>query len=281
MNKNDYYDSMHARARFLTERIGQLETLLKKLPKGSLEIRKKGNHILYYLRNEDKKTYLAKEKEASAHLIYQLAAKKYLQQMIIGLREEAEAIKKYIQCFVEKDRCKELLDKHPDLERILSPLIGRMNQKGEFWANASFESTAGYEENRIHQGCDGKYYRSKSEAIIADALYERRIPFRYEWDKKIDDRIYHIDFTIMHPETEELIYWEHCGRMDDPQYAFGILQKLKNFEKADIILDKNLILTFETMRTPFSGRTADKMVERWFGKNLFDAEKIDFAKTEV
>ena len=58
--------------------------------------------------------------------------------------------------------------------------------------------------------------RSKSEAMIEQALFYANIPYRYECKLELDNKILYPDFTMLHPETKEKYYWEHMGMMDNP-----------------------------------------------------------------
>ena len=64
--------------------------------------------------------------------------------------------------------------------------------------------------------------RSKSEAMIAMSLYVQKIPYRYECELKLGSITLFPDFTIRHPETGEIFYWEHFGMMDKPDNGCSI-----------------------------------------------------------
>ena len=64
----------------------------------------------------------------------------------------------------------------------------------------------------------GEMVRSKSEAMILMLLEYSGIPYRYECRLDIDRKAYYPDFTIRHPYTGEIFYWEHVGMLDDPSY---------------------------------------------------------------
>ena len=132
------------------------------------------------------------------------------------------------------------------------------------WEEEEYPSTAEHPEHLIHPGPKGKMYRSKSEASIATVLHRHGIPFRYEWDKDINGVTYHIDFTIRHPKTGQIIYWEHCGGMDKDGYSANVGTKIKDYESAGIFPDRNLILSFESKQFPFEYGMAEEIVERWF-----------------
>ena len=59
----------------------------------------------------------------------------------------------------------------------------------------------------------GIIVRSKSEVIIATALYDNNIKFEYEKAIKISDVIYYPDFTV-EKKNGDIILWEHLGLID-------------------------------------------------------------------
>ena len=79
----------------------------------------------------------------------------------------------------------------------------------------------------IHKTIPGILVRSKSEALIINALFEHKIPFRYECLLQIQNVSIYPDFTIRHPVTGEVYYWEHFGMMDNENYAHNVYSKLQ------------------------------------------------------
>jgi hypothetical protein len=74
-----------------------------------------------------------------------------------------------------------------------------------------------YEEGKIHRTLSEYMVRSKSEVIIANMLFERGIPFKYEVPLFAPDGTFYLpDFTITWNGEEW--YWEHLGLMEDENY---------------------------------------------------------------
>ena len=256
------YDNAITEYRRLGKKTELLEQAIDKLPPGSLEWARRGERFRFYQREDGKKRFLSAKKEKE--LLEDLAKKKYLQKMLMDTRNEKEAIGKYLRTHKKEDHAGDLLIGNPHLNEILSPLFKPLDEKQREWAEVDYPSTANYPEYLIHPGPCGKMFRSKSEAMIAHVLYRHRLAYRYEWDKEINGVVYHIDFTIRHPETDEFIFWEHCGRMDKDGYAVNIGTKIKEFESAGIFPDRNLILTFESRRFPFEIGMAEDIAQKWF-----------------
>lgn len=75
------------------------------------------------------------------------------------------------------------------------------------------------EDRLIHRTERGDLVRSKSELVIADKLYARRVDYVYEQRLILSEgRVRYPDFTIADHASGITYYWEHLGLLDDPQY---------------------------------------------------------------
>ena len=88
-----------------------------------------------------------------------------------------------------------------------------------------------YEEGKIHETLSSHMVRSKSEVIIANRLFERKIPFKYEYPlfADADGTFYLPDFTVT--VNGEDYYIEHLGRLDDKAYRAHWDKKEKWYNK--------------------------------------------------
>lgn len=110
----------------------------------------------------------------------------------------------------------------------------------------------------------GNILRSKSEVIIDMSLTQARIPFRYECQLIIGETILYPDFTILHPHTRKIFYWEHFGMMDVPEYAFHAFSKLQLYQTSGIIPSINLITTYETKDHPLDPELVSNIINYHF-----------------
>lgn len=102
-----------------------------------------------------------------------------------------------------------------------------------------------YEDKLVHKTSRGELVRSKSEVIIADLLDAHGIDYEYEPELKLEGKIKRPDFKIEDYDTGVVWYWEHCGMMDDPQYARRWEEKKACYKKNGIEEGKNLIVTYD------------------------------------
>ena len=102
-------------------------------------------------------------------------------------------------------------------------------------------------EKLVNSTYFGLKTRSKSEAIIAEALY--RAGFSVYYEKKIilydefgNQKTAYLDFVV--PLTVEYeMGWEHNGLLDDDAYLERNVEKLRLYHLNGIYQPKNLIVT--------------------------------------
>lgn len=134
----------------------------------------------------------------------------------------------------------------------------------EIWKNAEYERNTNYPEKLNVKGTQGKLLRSKSEAIIDRILYNAGIPFHYEEKLVLKNTFFYPDFTIRHPRTGAVYYWEHFGMMDNQDYINNSCIKLRTYCENGIVPSVNLILTYETLEHPLGIDDVEWLVSRYF-----------------
>lgn len=130
-------------------------------------------------------------------------------------------------------------------------------------------------EKLVHTTRRGDMVSSKSEIIIADALFELENAgkIRYAFERPLSDSKggYRLpDFTI--EKDQETWYWEHCGMMDSAEYVARWKQKLDWYEnelKVTVWSADNpagrLIVTEETRASGFDSNGTHQLIEKLFG----------------
>ena len=95
------------------------------------------------------------------------------------------------------------------------------------------------EKNLIHQTARGEAVRSKSEVIVADALFEKKLTYEYERALTIDGVTRYPDFTIVDDDLGQTFYWEHLGMLWNNRYRERWEEKLDWYAKHGIRPFKN------------------------------------------
>lgn len=121
-----------------------------------------------------------------------------------------------------------------------------------------------YEAGLIHKTARGELVRSKSEVIIADALYDSNIDYVYEKELSLgDDGIKIPDFTIDDAESGTTFYWEHCGMMTDYSYRSRWDAKRELYEKHGIKEGENLIVSYDSENGSIDSQAIRKLIKQY------------------
>ena len=81
---------------------------------------------------------------------------------------------------------------------------------------------------------------------------------------KVGNKIIHPDFTILRMSDRKILYYEHCGKMDDADYKENMVERANDYSEAGIVLGDRLFYTFESDMTPLDIRTLDRITETHF-----------------
>lgn len=256
------FERMRAERSRIQNQLDQISHELKNLPEGKIICAKNQNNWKWYHSDGKSHTYIPKSQRSYAE---KLAVKKYLSTLSDELSQEKKAIDSYLRHHdANPHTSTELLTNHPGYHELLNPYFSSFSQELSDWTLAPYEHNQAYPEHLKVKTSSGIFVRSKSEALIDMVLYKNRIPFRYECALHLDDTTLFPDFTIKHPETGELFYWEHFGKMDEIAYCKNSYQKLYLYSTHGIFPSINLIVTLETLDNPLSSEVIEKLVEHYF-----------------
>ena len=230
-------------------------------PEGKLRVARSKGKSQYYWILDSKDTsgkYIRKENRKLAE---SLAQKNYNNKLVLSINQELEALQKYLDIL---EHSPETIYDNLTQERkkLVSPSITSDETHQRMWQEMPYETDLFYPETKIYETKQGEKVRSKSEMMIADAYYDLGIPYRYEAKLELGPGQYkYPDFTALKKKTREIIFHEHFGLLDDEKYRLANLQKINQYQKAGIVLGKNLIVTYETEEVPFDIKTIRQMLQ--------------------
>lgn len=246
----------------LQQQISSLQNQLADYPEGKLICCHHNSHFKYYLSNGHTKEYIPKSNQ---QLAQKLAEKKYISNTLKHLTIQKKALDSYLKHYHQNmQEQNKLLNELPGYSKLLRSCFSPSSPELQEWMDSPYEHNPRHPENLIHKTSSGNLVRSKSEAMIAHFLYTHKIPFRYECALYLNGLVLYPDFTILHPDTGDLYYWEHFGMMDNPVYCKNMATKLHTYSQNSILPSINLILTCETQNEPLASETVIKTIEHYF-----------------
>ena len=242
--------------------IENIEKKLKVLPEGRIVVRRQNGNVYYYFaKPKTKDRYLTK---ADSALISQLLQKRYLKEVLKAAKNELVALSKMLTLYPE-DLPEELYKKLPEeLRTGVEPVILGNEQDAREWMNEPFIGKPFKDDAPVYKTIKGERVRSKSEVMIADRMFFRGVPYKYECPIMIEGQVIHPDFTMKRMSDNKLIYHEHCGRMDDPEYVNDLVERVNLYNQAGIMQGNRLTFSFETADKPLDNRVIDRLIDEFF-----------------
>lgn len=253
----------------------QMESLLKKAKdmnidktKGYLSISTSKNftryYHYYYENNKLVKKYIRKKDRKLAKVLAQKTYNdKVIKELENNLRFINTIIKKYDADILDKIYKSNSIQK----QDLIKPIIETKDQFIDRWVYEEFESNPYNFYGSIIKSKKGERVRSKSEKILADILYDKGIPYRYEARLSLSNYCTkYPDFTILNPNTLEIIYLEHFGAMDVADYAKEAISKIQLYAESGIFLGFNFFATFETKDEITNYETFSKLIDKIINK---------------
>ena len=255
-----------------------------------------GRPAFFYRTKDGKQVYLNHTNEK---LIRKLASDYYERKMkAIALREK----KQIDSCIAILEKDKEISDVDNTSKLIPEAVIEYAvlsELTAEGYARKWQNSNNVVKKRRSHKQDDyhkyktlrGEYVGSKSEVIIADRLFVKGIPYHYEIaftpeaiiDKSrpvIDETgrllgyeaigfgpdspdTLHPDFYVLNKRTRKAYFWEHLGKMDDPEYCRKNFNRFMRILDAGYVIGEDLLVTHEDSKNPLMTESIDRIIERY------------------
>lgn len=243
----------------IDNRIKFLENTIRKIRKHSLKpgdmnikIRTKGNHFYYYLWN-----YNGEGRTVKYVKVGDLKRVKEIAQYDYESKLQSEAVKELEDLRLFKQKLVKYSDVYSELAPARKALVEPVNlpddEFAERWQAVQYKEYPESEERpKKYTTNRGEKVRSKSELIIANLLYEKGIPYRYEYSLRVKGRIFRPDFVVLNKRTRKEYVWEHLGMADDPDYILHNLTKFDLLIGNGFVLGDNLLVTHESTRNPLS-----------------------------
>lgn len=242
----------------------RVEKSIEQAPKGILRISKSNDCVQYYVRRNKKDRcgrYLDKE---NRKLAYKLAQKEYEAQVLKVIEEQKGKLQRLLSQINTNDIANIYEQLSPERQKLVQPYVLPNEQYIAQWENIIYQGKE-FDKNAPEIYTErGERVRSKSEKILADKFYMLGIPYRYEYPLHLQGYgIVHPDFLILNKKTRKEYYWEHLGKMDDPEYCKKAIKKIGSYQRNHIFQGKKLLLTYETSTYPLNMKSVDDLINEF------------------
>ncbi|WP_408070739.1 hypothetical protein [Butyrivibrio sp. JL13D10] len=241
-----------------------VDVQLENVPGGSLRISSTGK-FTQYMHCTEKNGIFQKQgeylKKEEIGLARELAQKTYNQKIKKIVDKRLRQIQTLNKDYSDEEIAVIYDRLIPKRKALINPVEEPWEQKVSRWKSIPYNGK-GFKEGTIEiYSKKGERVRSKSEKILADMFYDRGIEYKYECPLMLKGYgIVYPDFTFLSKKTHKEIYWEHDGRMDDPEYAEKAIKKVDLYTKNGILPGQRLIVTFETSNYALNTAVAEQLI---------------------
>ena len=265
---------MLKREHWLRDLKQNLETSIQNAPLGNLKIINCRGVEQYYLDSAETRTSYPNGKylrKSDFELAGKLAQRNYDEKLL----SEVEKQLKNIQNIIKKYEKQEIVQ----VEELYS-VYDRMSPSRKKMVDARIISDKEYVNQwsaKIYSGKDfaegqAEIYtekkervRSKSEKIIADMLYHKNIPYKYECPINLKGlEMIYPDFTCLRLADRKTILWEHLGMMTDPIYCQKAMKKIDIYAKNGFIQGRDIRYTFESEKYSLNTMSVENLINQMF-----------------
>lgn len=276
LRKDQMLPLLNERIRDLSSAIKQMERLLKNVPSDHLRVSPHNGSFQYYLvtKESGKKGFFIPKR--NWNVAKQIAQRDYDRLLLESLYDQLKALQVCAANYHPDaaEGCWSRL--HPARCKITQPRLISDDEYAEEWQEVEYHGRPFEKNAPVLSSARGDRVRSKSEVIIANALFHFNIPYRYEFPHRLrasslfrdgcsKKKAITIspDFTCLNKKNRKEFIWEHFGLIDDPAYASNMALKLEEFQRNGFFPGENLIMTFETSERPLDYETVEMLVRKY------------------
>ena len=262
----------------LRERMAELDSAMAVLSKrisrapcGVLNVSPHRGRYQYYrmtAKTGRKGEFIPEEKMSVAAA---LAQRDYDKKMLAELQKQYAALERCLARYDVAPVENGFAALHLARRSLVAPLIYPDDDYVSRWNSVEYAGRRFEADAPMLMTARGERVRSKSELIIADALFRRGIPYRYEFPHKLrlvgiggvgrGRVVVYPDFTCLNVRTRQEFVWEHFGLIDVPEYCQNMASKMEMYLQNGFCVGKNFLMTTETRERPLNSMMVEAMLE--------------------
>ena len=264
INAEDLRKDLEVRKYRIEKLMIRLNKRINAAPPGFLRITKSHNHKQFYhtiMPNEKPGTYISCNNQS---LPARLAQKDYDIKLLEVLKQQQKTIDRFLKDF-DPDAAKQVYEKLNSTRKLLvTPEFISDEEYVKRWMSVPYTRPPFKENTPEYYTAKGERVRSKSEILIADALFRHNIPYRCEFPVYSGGVIYAApDFNCMNVRLRKEYYWEHLGKMGDEEYMDNNKDKLDKYALEPDFDETKLIITMETGNKPLNTKVVEEKIRKY------------------
>ncbi len=245
----------------------QKENSLSRAPAGRLRMSRNSNKMQCFHVTEKTSLHGEYIPVCKSKLAKSLAQKDYDKKILKEISLQLKAAQKFASVYSPERIDAVYTCLSPVRQSLVNPVRLPDADYIALWQSEKYTGKSFTDDNLGLQTCRGDLVRSKSELIIADALFRFDVPYKYERPidmstKKGKIRMFP-DFTCLNVRLRKEIIWEHFGKMDDAEYSSKVALKMNSFLLNNFMIGDNLIFSMESEGCAFDAKKAELMIKKY------------------
>lgn len=232
---------------------------LRGLPKGGLSTNKVNGSLYYYYVVDGKKKYLGMDDN---ELILKLQKKHFIEESIRRIDKNCRLMSSLAAGYASidpDDIMKASPRAYQSLPKSCFTMVGINSQKG--WGHEQYNRYTGHPEQLNHKTLKGDFVRSKSEAIIANMLFVKKIEYHYEEMLVLGDCPLAPDFKIAVKSQRKFKLLEHFGLIGDKEYRDTCMWKIGTYLKFGYRPYEDILFTYDDKDGHINTVDIDKVID--------------------
>ena len=264
LNSNALLTELLSYKEEIEKRTAAVKKRIKSAPAGSLRVAKKRRGYQYYHMTDKNDTLGKYLPHKACNTAIRLAQKDYDAKLLKVLEKQQKAIDAFLKDY-DPDAAQQVYeDLSVPRKMMVKPEVLSDEEYINKWQNEPYEKLGFGKNEPEYYTARGERVRSKSEILIADALYRNNIPYRYEYPVYSNGVIMAApDFNCLNVRLRKEYYWEHLGMMGKEEYADRNVKKIEKYSLAEDFDEEGLILTMETENKPLDTRVIEEKIRRY------------------
>lgn len=264
LSAEEIIKDFEARKLNIEKHISRVKKRIDNAPPGTLRIAKSHNHYQFFQKfSPEEKTgaYISCNNQS---LPARLAQKDYDIRLLEVLKQQQKTIDRFLKDF-DPDAAKQVYEKLNSTRKLLvTPEFISDEEYVKRWMSVPYTRPPFKENTPEHYTAKGERVRSKSEILIADALFRHNIPYRCEFPVYSGGVIFAApDFNCMNVRLRKEYYWEHLGKMGDEEYMDNNKDKLDKYALEPDFDETKLIITMETGNKPLNTKVVEEKIRKY------------------
>lgn len=232
---------------------------LRGLPQGGLATNKVNGKVYYYHVINGEKRYLG---SGDNPIVQKLQKKYFIETSIKRIDKNCRLMNRLIAGYASVDP-EDIMEASPrayqSLPKSCFAMVGINNQKG--WGFESYDRYMGYPEQLNNKTLKGDFVRSKSEAIIANMLFVKKIEYHYEEKLVLGDDTFAPDFKIAVKSQRKCKLLEHFGLIGDEEYRGTCMWKIRTYLEFGYRPYEDILFTYDDKDGHINTVDIDKVIE--------------------